>query len=46
MMLKRLQQTLDNNQKKISGADACFYFHKLKEAELMANGYTYAEAHN
>lgn len=44
MMIKRLQQALDNNQK-ISGADACFYFHELKEAELMANGYTYAAAH-
>ena len=44
MMIKRLQTALDNHQK-ISGADAVFYFHELKEAELMQQGYTYQEAH-
>lgn len=44
-MINRLQQSLDNNQK-ISGADASFYFHELREAELMQNGYPYEEAHN
>ncbi|WP_292795023.1 hypothetical protein [Nostoc sp. NMS7] len=37
-MIERLQQALDSGQK-ISGADASFYFHELKEAELMEQGY-------
>jgi hypothetical protein len=45
MMIDRLQQALDNNQK-INRAEACFYFHELKEAELMERGYSYQEAHN
>ena len=44
MMIDRLQNALDNNQR-ISGADASFYFHELKESELMQQGYTYQEAH-
>jgi hypothetical protein len=45
MMIDRLQKALDNNQK-FSGADASFYFHELREAELMKKGYYYEEAHN
>jgi len=44
MMLDRLQIALDNNQK-ISGADASFYFHELREAELMKSGLSYHQAH-
>lgn len=44
MMIKRLDQFLEN-RKKISGADASFYFHELREAELMQQGLTYEEAH-
>lgn len=44
MMIQRLEQALDNQQK-ISGADASFYFHELKEAELMRQGLSYNEAH-
>lgn len=44
MMIARLQDALDNQQA-ISGADASFYFHELREAELMQNGYTYIQAH-
>jgi len=45
MMIDRLQKCLDKN-KKISGADAIFYFHELREAELMQKGYLYEDAHN
>lgn len=44
MMINRLEQALLKNQK-ISGADASFYFHELKEYELMEQGLTYTEAH-
>jgi hypothetical protein len=44
MMIKRLEQALNNHQE-ISGADASFYFHELREAELMQQGLTYSEAH-
>ncbi|MCC5635501.1 hypothetical protein LC593_06490 [Nostoc sp. CHAB 5844] len=43
-MIERLQQALDLGQK-ISGADASFYFHELKESELMAQGYDWYTAH-
>jgi hypothetical protein len=43
-MIARLQQALDLKQK-ISGADASFYFHELKEAELMEQGYDWYTAH-
>jgi hypothetical protein len=44
MMINRLEQALNNNQE-ISGADASFYFHESREAELMQQGLTYSEAH-
>ncbi|WP_199314440.1 hypothetical protein [Planktothrix sp. FACHB-1365] len=44
MMIKRLELAL-NDHKKISGADASFYFHELREAELMEQGLIYKEAH-
>jgi hypothetical protein len=44
IMLDRLQKALDNNQT-IAEADASFYFHELKEAELMEQGYKWEEAH-
>ena len=44
MMINRLQKAL-NNQQTISGADASFYFHEIREAALMAQGYKYNEAH-
>ncbi|MEH2002379.1 MAG: hypothetical protein V7L00_27210 [Nostoc sp.] len=43
-MIERLEQTLDLGQK-ISGADASFYFHELKEAALMEQGYDWYTAH-
>lgn len=43
-MIKRLQQALKRREK-ISGADASFYFHELKEAELMEEGYDWEKAH-
>jgi hypothetical protein len=43
-MIERFQQALDSGQK-ISGADASFYFHELKEAELMEQGYDWYTAH-
>ncbi|MBH8572945.1 hypothetical protein I8752_07920 [Nostocaceae cyanobacterium CENA369] len=43
-MIERLQQALDSGQK-ISGADASFYFHELKEAEFMEQGYDWYTAH-
>jgi len=45
MMIDRLQKALNNNQKN-SGADASFYFHELREAELMQKGSSYEKAHN
>jgi len=44
LMIQRLKDALENNQL-ISGADASFYFHELKEAELMQQGSSYSEAH-
>lgn len=44
MMIKRLELALNHHQS-ISGADASFYFHELKESELMKQGLTYNEAH-
>jgi hypothetical protein len=44
MMIKRLKQALNNNQKILSG-DVSFYFHQLTEVELMQQGLTYNEAH-
>lgn len=38
-MVQRLENVLINRQS-ITGADASFYLHELKEAELMANGLT------
>lgn len=43
-MLDRLKRALIDGQK-ISGADLSFYYHELKEAELMASGLSYYEAH-
>ncbi|MBN3895073.1 MAG: hypothetical protein HWQ41_07345 [Nostoc sp. NOS(2021)] len=43
-MTERLQQALDSGQK-ISGSDASFYFHELKEAELMEQGYDWYTDH-
>ncbi|MBG1268189.1 hypothetical protein F8S12_18055 [Nostoc sp. WHI] len=43
-MIERLHQALDLGQK-ISGADASFYFHELKEAALMEQGYDWYTAH-
>ncbi|MCM2405673.1 hypothetical protein ACOWPH_02815 [Anabaena sp. PCC 7938] len=43
-MIDRLQKALDSGQK-ISDADASFYFHELKEAELMEKGYDWGTAH-
>lgn len=44
MMIARLEIALTQKQK-IFGADASFYFHELREAELMQKGYTYEKAH-
>lgn len=45
MMITRLQNALDHQQA-IFGADASFYFHELREAELMTKyGYNYTQAH-
>jgi hypothetical protein len=43
-MMERLQLALELEQK-ISGADASFYFHELKEAALMEQGYDWYTAH-
>ncbi|HBL14958.1 MAG TPA: hypothetical protein DD379_26905 [Cyanobacteria bacterium UBA11162] len=43
-MIDRLEKALDNDQK-ISGAEASFYFHEIKEAELMKEGDKWEEAH-
>jgi len=44
-MLARLRNTLAEGRN-ISGADASFYLHELKESELMKSGLSYEEAHN
>lgn len=43
-MLDRLRSALAEGRE-ISGADLSFYYHELKEAELMASGLSYYEAH-
>jgi hypothetical protein len=43
-MLKRVEYALKNDQP-LSGADANFYLHELKEASLMQSGMPYEEAH-
>ncbi len=43
-MLARLKTAITEGRN-ISGADASFYFHELKEAELMQTGLDYEEAH-
>ncbi|MDB9308682.1 hypothetical protein PN471_08525 [Aphanizomenon sp. CS-733/32] len=43
-MIDRLQNALDLGQK-ICNSDASFYFHELKEAELMEKGYDWYTAH-
>lgn len=43
-MLNRLNRALVEGLE-ISGADLSFYYHELKEAELMASGLSYEEAH-
>ncbi|WP_197992832.1 MULTISPECIES: hypothetical protein [Nostocaceae] len=43
-MIERLQNAF-NSSHKISGADASFYFHELKEAALMEEGYDWYTAH-
>jgi hypothetical protein len=43
-MIKRLEYALQNGQK-ITGADASFYLHELKETALMQNGLSYDAAH-
>ena len=43
-MLNRLNSALVEGRE-ISGADLSFYYHELKEAELMASGLSYEEAH-
>ncbi len=43
-MLNRLKSAL-TQECEISGADLSFYYHELKEAELMASGLSYYEAH-
>ncbi|GFZ32152.1 hypothetical protein CSC2_26780 [Clostridium zeae] len=44
LMIKRLESALENGQK-LEGADASFYLHELKEADLMAGGMGYNAAH-
>ncbi len=43
-MLNRLENALQNGQS-ITGADASFYLHELKEASLMQGGLGYDAAH-
>jgi len=43
-MIKRIQNSL-NNGNVITGADANFYLHELKEASLMQGGMPYSAAH-
>jgi hypothetical protein len=44
-MIDRLQTALDLGHK-ICNSDASFYFHELKEAELMEKGYDWYAAHS
>ena len=44
-MLARLKNALIEGRS-IYGADASFYFHELRESQLMKGGLSYAEAHN
>ncbi len=43
-MIQRLENALASGQK-LLGADASFYLHELKEADLMAEGMSYNAAH-
>lgn len=43
-MIQRLENALANGQK-LEGADASFYLHELKEADLIADGMGYTPAH-
>ncbi|MEC4984030.1 MAG: hypothetical protein SAJ37_18905 [Oscillatoria sp. PMC 1068.18] len=43
-MLDRLRNALATGEE-IFGADLSFYYHELKEAEFMASGLSYYEAH-
>jgi RHS repeat-associated protein len=43
-MISRLEQALSGGEK-LTGADANFYLHELKESELMAQGLPYEVAH-
>jgi hypothetical protein len=43
-MIQRLENALANGQK-LEGADASFYLHELKEADLMSGGMDYTPAH-
>jgi hypothetical protein len=43
-MINRLENALKNGER-ITGADASFYLHELKEASLMKNGMSYDVAH-
>ena len=43
-MIKRIENALKNGES-ISGADASFYMHELKESALMQSGMPYEEAH-
>ena len=43
-MIERIENALKNGEK-LSGADASFYMHEIKESSLMSQGYTYEQAH-
>ena len=43
-MIKRLENALIKGEK-ITGADASYYFHEIREWYLMKNGFAYDEAH-
>jgi hypothetical protein len=43
-MINRIETAL-NNGKKLTGADASYYMHELKEGTLMGTGLSYEAAH-
>ena len=43
-MLKRIETAM-NNGEKLTGADASYYMHELKESTLMSGGMSYDDAH-
>ena len=43
-MIQRLEKALASGQK-LEGADASFYLHEFKEADLMVGGMEYTTAH-